>query len=109
MKKLLTATLVLGLLGGVTLPVQASPEQDLKEFRAYFKKRFPDTPFNDFVNGVYSIDAASREQWEEIEEFRARRCTTRPSRTARDTLTVLKMAALVLPTAILSSTRNPAR
>jgi sulfur-oxidizing protein SoxA len=69
MKKLLTVTLVLGLLGGVTLPVQASPEQDLKEFRAYFKKRFPDTPFNDFINGVYSIDAASREQWEEIEEF----------------------------------------
>jgi sulfur-oxidizing protein SoxA len=69
MKKLLTAMLVLGLLGGVTLPVQASPEQDLKEFRAYFVKRFPDTPFNDFINGVYSIDAASREQWEEIEEF----------------------------------------
>ena len=69
MKKLLTTTLVLGLLGGVILPVQASPEQDLKEFRTYFKKRFPDTPFNDFINGVYSIDAASREQWEEIEEF----------------------------------------
>jgi sulfur-oxidizing protein SoxA len=69
MKKLLTATLVLGLLGNVTLPVQASPEQDLKDFRAYFTKRFPDTPVNDFVNGVYSIDAASREQWEEIEEF----------------------------------------
>jgi sulfur-oxidizing protein SoxA len=69
MKKLLTATLVLGLLGGFTLPIQASPEQDLKEFRAYFQKRFPDTPFNDFINGVYSIDAASREQWEEIEEF----------------------------------------
>jgi len=69
MKKLLTATLVLGLLGSVTLPVQASPEQDLKDFRAYFTKRFPDTPVNDFINGVYSIDAASREQWEEIEEF----------------------------------------
>jgi sulfur-oxidizing protein SoxA len=69
MKKLLIATLVLGLFGGATLSVQASPEQDLKEFRAYFKNRFPGTPFNDFVNGVYSIDAASREQWEEIEEF----------------------------------------
>ena len=69
MKKLLIATLVLGLFGGASLSVQASPEQDLKEFRAYFKNRFPGTPFNDFVNGVYSIDAASREQWEEIEEF----------------------------------------
>ena len=69
MKKLLTATLVLGLLGGAALPAQASPEQDLKQFRAYFKDRFPNTPFNDYINGVYSIDAASREQWEEIEEF----------------------------------------
>jgi len=69
MKKLLIATLVLGLLGGASLSVQASPEQDLKEFRTYFKNRFPGTPFNDYINGVYSIDAASREQWEEIEEF----------------------------------------
>ena len=69
MKKLLTATLVLGLFGSFTLPAQASPEQDLKEFRDYFTKRFPNTPVNDFINGVYSIDAASREQWEEIEEF----------------------------------------
>ena len=69
MKKLLTATLVIGLLGSFTLPVQATPEQDLKEFRSYFAKRFPKTPFNDYINGVYSIDAASREQWEEIEEF----------------------------------------
>mgnify|MGYP003571975810 FL=1 len=69
MKKLLTVTLVLGLFGSFTLPVQASPEQDLKEFRDYFTKRFPNTPVNDFINGVYSIDAASREQWEEIEEF----------------------------------------
>jgi sulfur-oxidizing protein SoxA len=69
MKKLLTATLVIGLLGSFTLPAQATPEQDLKDFRSYFEKRFPKTPFNDFINGVYSIDAASREQWEEIEEF----------------------------------------
>ena len=69
MKKLLTATILLGLLGSFTLPAQATPQEDLAEFRAYFKNRFPNTPFNDFINGVYSIDAASREQWEEIEEF----------------------------------------
>ena len=69
MKKLLTATILLGLLGGFTLPAQATPQEDLEEFRAYFKNRFPKTSFNDFINGVYSIDAASREQWEEIEEF----------------------------------------
>ena len=69
MKKLLTATILLGLLGGFTLSAQATPQEDLAEFRAYFKNRFPNTPFNDYINGVYSIDAASREQWEEIEEF----------------------------------------
>jgi sulfur-oxidizing protein SoxA len=69
MKKLLTAILALGLLSTFTLTVQASPQTDLDKFRSYFKKRFPNTPFKDFVNGVYSIDAASREQWEEIEEF----------------------------------------
>jgi sulfur-oxidizing protein SoxA len=53
----------------VPLAAQATPEDELKAFREYFKKRFPDTPFNDFVNGVYSIDPASREQWEAIEEF----------------------------------------
>lgn len=53
----------------VPLSAQATPEEDLKSFREYFKKRFPDTPFDDFINGVYAIDASSREQWESIEEF----------------------------------------
>ena len=48
---------------------QATPEQDLKEFREHYFKMFPDTPKNDFINGVYSIDPASREQWEAFEEF----------------------------------------
>jgi sulfur-oxidizing protein SoxA len=69
MKKLLTATLVIGLCSAFTAQVQATPEDDLKTFRTYYEKRFPKTPFNDFINGVYSIDPASREQWEEIEEF----------------------------------------
>jgi sulfur-oxidizing protein SoxA len=47
----------------------ATPKQDLKEFQAHYMERFPDTPFSDFKNGVYSIDPASREQWEDIEEF----------------------------------------
>jgi len=69
MKQLLTAILVFGLLGSFMVPAQATPQEDLEKFRAYFMKRFPDTPFNDFINGVYSIDPASREQWMEIEEF----------------------------------------
>ena len=69
MRRLLSATLVIGLLGAFTAPVYATPQEDLENFRSYFYKRFPNTPKDDFSNGVYSIDAASREQWEEIEEF----------------------------------------
>ena len=69
MRRLFTATLVIGLLGAFTAPVYATPQEDLEMFRSYFYKRFPNTPKDDYINGVYSIDAASREQWEEIEEF----------------------------------------
>lgn len=47
----------------------ASPEEDRNAFVNYFHKKFPETPPEDFVNGIYSIDQPSREQWEEIEEF----------------------------------------
>jgi sulfur-oxidizing protein SoxA len=69
MKKLLTVVATLGLISAASLVAQAGPQQDLAEFRAYYKERFPDVPFNDYVNGVYAIDQASREQWEAIEEF----------------------------------------
>ena len=69
MKKLLTVAATLGLVYFTPVAVQAGPQEDLKEFRAYFAERFPDVPFDDFVNGVYSIDEASREQWQSIEEF----------------------------------------
>jgi sulfur-oxidizing protein SoxA len=69
MKKLLTIAATLGLISAASLAVQASPQEDLKEFRAYFAERFPDVPFKEYSNGVYAIDQASREQWEAIEEF----------------------------------------
>ncbi len=69
MKKMFAVVTALLAFGIAPMATQASPEQDLKDFRAYFKKRFPNTPFHDFVNGVYSIDPASRAQWESIEEF----------------------------------------
>jgi len=69
MKKYLILTLGLTLTSGLPVVGQATPEQDLKDFRAYFAERFSDTPMPDFVNGVYSIDPPSREQWEAIEEF----------------------------------------
>jgi sulfur-oxidizing protein SoxA len=63
------ATLGLALLIALPLSGMATPQEDLAEFRSFFKERFPNTPFEDFVNGVYSVDPSSREQWEEIEEF----------------------------------------
>ncbi len=51
--------------------LQATPEQDLKEFRQLFYNKFPDVPKDDFVNGVYALDPGSREQWEAFEEFPA--------------------------------------
>ena len=47
----------------------ASQEKDFDKFVSYFKDRFPNTPYEDYKNGVYSIDASAREQWEAMEEF----------------------------------------
>lgn len=70
MKNLLRLIIALGMLAGAAPQIaSASPESDLKAFRDYYIKRFPDTPFNDFINGVYAIDKASREQWLAIEDF----------------------------------------
>jgi len=69
MRKMLAVVALSCVTGGIISSVQASPESDLKAFQSYFKSQFPDTQFSDFSNGVYAIDAASREQWEAIEEF----------------------------------------
>jgi len=53
----------------VNITAFASPEEDQQLFRDYFENRFPNTEFSDYKNGVYSIDASSREQWESIEDF----------------------------------------
>lgn len=69
MKKVILAVSAACLLASIPFASQAGPEEDLKVFRDYYQERFPKTPFEDFNNGVYSIDAASREQWESIEDF----------------------------------------
>ncbi len=52
-----------------TMTLSASPESDRAAFEKYFAGKFPGTPVDDFVNGIYAIDPPSREQWMEIEEF----------------------------------------
>lgn len=48
---------------------QAGPEQDRQAFQNYFKQRFPEVHFDEFINGIYAIDQGVREQWESIEEL----------------------------------------
>ena len=68
MKRLITIVAT-AVMAATPLIGSAGPEDDLKAFRGYFMERFPNVPLEEFANGVYAIDAASREQWEAIEEF----------------------------------------
>ena len=70
MKKRLTTIVALGVGCLLAAPLIAStPDEDLATWKAYFQKRFPQVPPEDFANGVYSIDPVGRENWEAIEEF----------------------------------------
>ncbi len=69
MRKLFALAIILGIWCSLTLTAIADPMDDQRVFQNYFKDKFPDVEYNDFINGVYSIDSASRDQWEAIEEF----------------------------------------
>jgi len=70
MKKFLIAISALTVLGGVAaVPAQATPQEDLKQFRAYFFKKFPGVKLQDYGNGIYALDASRRFEWEAMEEF----------------------------------------
>jgi sulfur-oxidizing protein SoxA len=68
MKKLVLTAAAMAVLAG-PLTAQATPEDDLKQFREYYMKRFPGVPLEEFKNGVYAINADARTSWESIEEF----------------------------------------
>lgn len=70
MIKKITCSLIFAVLSSLAFNVFAvDPEADRKAFQEYFKKRFPKVEYEDYVNGVYALDAIAREQWEAIEEF----------------------------------------
>jgi sulfur-oxidizing protein SoxA len=71
MKIIMTATIAALAFSLIPLSTTqaASPEEDTTAFQGYFSKKFKETKFDDYINGIYSIDSASREQWKEIEEF----------------------------------------
>jgi len=69
MRKLLAKVAVMGIISAVAGSAFADPETDKTKFQNFFKEKFSNTEYQDFGNGVYSIDPASRAQWLEIEEF----------------------------------------
>lgn len=62
--------LALGVLLCGTAPgVLAGAEADREAFRRSYQERFPNTELDQFVLGVYGIDAKLREQYDAINEF----------------------------------------
>jgi sulfur-oxidizing protein SoxA len=71
MKKIVLVLVALGLITGLSVTVQADPKSDLAKFQAYFKKTFPNVPFDEYANGLYALPSfkAWREQWNSYNDF----------------------------------------
>lgn len=69
MNKIIYTAVALCALVAVTTAQASSPADDLRSYRAYFTKKFPGVPLQEYANGVYAIDKVSRDSWEAIEEF----------------------------------------
>jgi len=69
MKKLMSVAAIAAAVALMPVTAQATPEEDLQAFRDYYKEKFPDVPFEDYVNGAYALDPIARENWLSIEEF----------------------------------------
>lgn len=68
MKKLLLALVGASvLLGAVT--ASASPEDDRKAAISYYKNKFPNVKFEDYIYGSLALDADSKAQYDSIMEF----------------------------------------
>ena len=69
MKKLIACFALGCFVAGVSTVALSTPEEDRIAFQNYYLTKFSDVQYDDFVNGVYSIDMPSREQWQTLEEF----------------------------------------
>lgn len=73
MKKLIIALVAFGVVGMGSLPIaaEASPESDLKKFRAFYKARFPGVKFDAYIDGLYVLPGAKsrKAEWQAIMEF----------------------------------------
>jgi sulfur-oxidizing protein SoxA len=71
MKKILLFLAALGVVAATSPAVVADPASDLKNFREYFKKKFPTVQFDEYANGFYYLPGMEsyREQWQLYNEF----------------------------------------
>ncbi len=71
MKKIMMLLAALGIAGVVVTPAAASPAEDLKQFRDYFKKKFPTVKFDAYADGLYVLPGNEeyKAQWEAYNEF----------------------------------------
>lgn len=71
MKKVFILLTILGMAGGISPLVLADPASDLKQFREFFKKKFPEVPLDQYANGLYALPGqdAYRDQWVLYNEF----------------------------------------
>ncbi len=71
MKKILLLLAALGSAAGMMPAAVADPASDLKQFQAFFKKKFPTVPFDEYANGLYALPGqeAYRDQWVVFNEF----------------------------------------
>ncbi len=70
-KRIILVLAGLGIAFGAPITASATPEDDLKEFRAYFKKKFPTVPLEAYSDGVNVLPqyADQVENWELMMEF----------------------------------------
>ena len=70
LKKIIIALTAFGLVAGAQMSVMASPADDLKRFRAYWKNKLPaGKTMDDYADGIYIYDQNMYEAWQAIEEF----------------------------------------
>ncbi|TCS73099.1 diheme cytochrome SoxA (sulfur oxidation) [Sulfuritortus calidifontis] len=68
MKKLLLTLVGAGVLLGA-VSASAGPEEDRKAMVNYFKQKFPDVKFENYIHGALALDADSKAQYDSIMEF----------------------------------------
>lgn len=71
MKKIMMLLAALGIAGIVATPAVAGPAEDLKQFRDYFKKKFPTVKFDAYADGLYALPGNEeyKASWEAYNEF----------------------------------------